>query len=447
MLKRLAYARKMMKVALLFSLTAVVSIGCGDEKKKTVGDVTELEGTWLMASYQSYGASTAATSDDEYTSVTKTFKGSVYTQTEKIAVGSTVNYSYQYDLTASFKIGDEVSAPAGAKKIDITGTAATLTLLTDTAVAEANNAADPLYGYTDWVKGVAKNIADKKQSISSTSADVSLQKVYTIYKICGKRLLRGAEDSTHDGSSDALRPVVLGETAFVRDSGIAWTGLTGDVYPENNTPSMTAASANYLATSAAVTLANGYFTLNSPTVNLKEYWSYDDINKANGSKYITLVFRTRGTAAATTNSIINFEISLGDAVSDASGPKVRLALHNSGNLQFETADGTDGHTFAAKISDVVSWHVYQLQMEVASDNKSVTARVFLDGSDTPLYFTSTFGTATYAPILTNTVKANMIAIGDISLNNACSCDLDYAVWSTDGNFYPSEIKGTISSKY
>ena len=121
-------------------------------------------------------------------------------------------------VTSTFATGDAVTAPAGAKKIDITLKSVSITLATAETAAEAN--ASSSCGFTDWAVGQAKDVMGKPSSCSEAGAEVTAdEKLFTIYELTGTTLKLGnpgSAGSATDGTSDTKRPTALSSTVATK---------------------------------------------------------------------------------------------------------------------------------------------------------------------------------------------------------------------------------------
>lgn len=106
----------------------------------------------------------------------------------------------------TYSIGADSSCVSGAKDADVTSLGGTLVVQSDAKVAEFN--AMKYCGFSDWVKGTAKDISNKE---CDGEVRLPIARVfYTVIKIDGDKLIFGdGEDPEYDMSTVAKRSRTL----------------------------------------------------------------------------------------------------------------------------------------------------------------------------------------------------------------------------------------------
>lgn len=190
---------------LLILMIALIFIACNAEEEEDKV-TTELEGTWTQSCKQEgQDYRTGSMPSGNTWSLAYTSYSDSTCATKIVSV----------TLSTSFTIGNEVSGLTGTKEIDMTFTAAQLTIHDDTEVASNN--ADGFYGYMDWVKDTPKDIFGKKYD-GTDDPDFGNPR-YNIFRIDGSNLYFGDSDmcSSDCYTSAANRPTALDpDSVFIK---------------------------------------------------------------------------------------------------------------------------------------------------------------------------------------------------------------------------------------
>ncbi len=204
------------KNAFLFAaVTTSLCFGCGKEEEESEDDADVLTGTWSM---------TCGTSDTgenkSYDTLTKTFKsGTMTIGYVEFSDATCTTKTQTVAATATYTIGEAVTAPAGATAAESTVQTFSLTLHTAEDVADANGAdgAAAVCG-GGFVLNTAKTLT--KEACASTDGYNTIYDTnFGVFKIDGNNLYEGdpgADGSATDGTTAAKRPTALETRASVK---------------------------------------------------------------------------------------------------------------------------------------------------------------------------------------------------------------------------------------
>jgi len=177
---------------------------CGSDKKsKTAASAlaaASLSGTFVQACKPAGAYSVQGTLN---------FTGNIEVGTTNVYMdGNCGALGYSFSLGGTFVSGAAAVAPAGATKLDVVITEASLTPYS-AAGADALNAAS-FCGLTNWTAGLQQNIIGRNCDGRTYNVGTT---IYTIYGFYEESLFMGqigSLGSSTDGSSDLSRPVSLG---------------------------------------------------------------------------------------------------------------------------------------------------------------------------------------------------------------------------------------------
>ena len=192
---------------LVVGAIALASAACGKK------NATEIEGTWT-------GACGAVGTD--YAKTTWEFSGDEFTRTDATYSDSECSEEASTTLReGTFKLGDAVGTPEGAKRIDVTVKKAEITAESEAKTKDFNGRS--FCGITDWKEGTARDIFGKNCGGSQVNKD---QTFFSIYKFEAEK--DGTPSKFTEGDdeqagaaldSDATRPTRLGTTYTQATSG------------------------------------------------------------------------------------------------------------------------------------------------------------------------------------------------------------------------------------
>ncbi len=165
-----------------------------------------LEGTWQgsctnfsSGSFQSSGLESPVVSDTNVSINTNTYS----TADCSGAIADTLSINAGYVSSVS-------STDPSLFNVDLTQQSITWTVFDQTTV-DIFNAASTC-GFSNWTVGVPKDVTN----LSCVSGITIGKVLYSIAKVSGTQLQLGQADSSHDGSTPALRHVVLSSTLYQR---------------------------------------------------------------------------------------------------------------------------------------------------------------------------------------------------------------------------------------
>lgn len=198
----------------VISVACLLGAGCG-EKDDEEAAKGELEGTWD----QTCGSDDPATStkrDFDVTTVVFTATDFTYTSTQYGSDSTCATKSITLKLSGTYKGGDAVTTPAGAKALDLTPVGLALTLHSDEEVSNFNEGSVCGGG---WVKDTEK-VVTKEACAGVDEIVATFDPQFTIYKVDGTNLYMGdstaSEAAGKDGKTAANRENVLETRAAVK---------------------------------------------------------------------------------------------------------------------------------------------------------------------------------------------------------------------------------------
>jgi hypothetical protein len=206
------------KIASLLGLIVFVFVlnSCDDAGSDSSSvNITELEGTWSESTFHHYSDgddSINGNDDDQWHKHSVVVNGNNIVHSVGIAWSATLPTipNCQFILTASFAIGDAAITTVGAKNIDFTQISSTITPLTAFVVTDWNTKS--VYGYTNWLLNVAKDIAGREASSGDGFEDANGAISYGIFQIKDDGMLYFGDDEinpSYDGSTEAKREQAL----------------------------------------------------------------------------------------------------------------------------------------------------------------------------------------------------------------------------------------------
>lgn len=174
----------------LLLIVVLVVVSCGVDDGKTTGGSgsTILTGTWKSSCVAETIVIVDASNSQVSISSTKYSDSGC----------KTAAYSEVYDF--NYGIGNDLASPEGAKELDQTVTAATITILSDALVGAMNQS--KYCGISDWSKDTPKDVTGK--DCNGRSVVVGSTQ-YTSLLVQGTKLWLGSSRSGNDGKTTAKR--------------------------------------------------------------------------------------------------------------------------------------------------------------------------------------------------------------------------------------------------
>jgi hypothetical protein len=205
----------MTKITKLGLLLGACLAGCGNNSSGSTIDgggggidaapTPAIEGTWVQACTQ-MGTATFTIASGMMTSHVASFTDA-----------ACATESLDIDLTSTYALPGPATAPAGAKKIDVTTESITFTPKAAATVAQLN--AGMVCGFTDWALGTAKDVTGKNcppLGMLPTQGTVAYN-IYFVDKTATPETLQlGMLTMTEDGTTDAKRPTTLSATKLTK---------------------------------------------------------------------------------------------------------------------------------------------------------------------------------------------------------------------------------------
>jgi len=180
------------------------------------------------------------------------------------------------------------------------------------------------------------------------------------------------------------------------------------------------------------TAANGIGTFDTTVGNIKTYADFGPIVGDTFPKEFTMVARLAN--ANSTSKSFEIEMAFGG---DTEAGRLKFMLRDS-KVQFEKFDGanTEEWSFGDDF-DVTQFHDYHVKVTLTGA-LSAEISLYVDGDDTILH------TAATDTFRSTDAGRNEIRIGENGSGDY-DAQVDWIIWTADGAFLPSELKGELPS--
>jgi len=195
-----------MKTYLMVLVIPFLLAAC--EKTKDLASESEAieGGTWATGCLDS-GSSF-------YAKYTTSYVGGQFTNRASVTMSSSCSLEIlRADTSGSYVLAGVQSDDTKYQKVDITLGTSILTIYDSSLVSSYNSTS--YCGFNDWAVAVGKDITG--QTCSGYTMATAGTRVYNIFYVTNGVLKFGIGDSSHDGSSDTLRPITLDDAfSFTR---------------------------------------------------------------------------------------------------------------------------------------------------------------------------------------------------------------------------------------
>lgn len=239
----------------------------------------------------------------------------------------------------------------------------------------------------------------------------------------------GGDGSSEDASASREDTTVTTTPWYSYDATKAPSASDAVVLPNNSSTTFTTVTGSGLSITGA-----GSLTVDTSAAAQTSTVEYDMVPTSDYPKYFTLLANVTGNTSGL--RVTDFDVAL--ANSTTLGNRVRLLIGATGTtgVQIESWDGTT--TLSDASIDTSTMHIYQLDVTLTSATAG-SFQLYVDGvANSTLKGSGALRATTYA-------GDNFVIFGAQSSSESYQGNIDWVVWSTDGAFTPSQVKGNLPS--